>query len=367
MLDESWDVETVVVVADEDDDNDWLDDKSIDDDDTGAEVDASGDTDSVDCNVGCSMLDEWCDGETVVVVADGDDDNDWIEDKSNDDDDDDADDDDSGSEVDRLGDTDSVDSDGGSSMLDESCAVETVVVVADEDDDNGWLEDKSNEDDDTGTKGDTSGDTDSVDCDVGCSMLDEWCDGETVIDVDDDNDWLEENSNDDDDRGREVDRSGDTESIDGDVGWSMLDESCDAETVVLFADWDDDNDWLEDKSNDDDDDRWNEVDRSGGTDSIDDDVGWRMLDESCEAEIVVVVADGDDNNDSLEEKWNRDDDDDSGSEVDRSGDTDAVDNDIDWRMVGESDESEIVTVVLNEDGDSDWLMEMWYMDENDVR
>jgi len=27
-----------------------------------------------------------------------------------------------------------------------------------------------------------------------------------------------------------------------------------------------------------------------------------MLDESCEAEIVVVVADGDDNNDSLEEK-----------------------------------------------------------------
>ena len=258
MLDESWDVETVVVVADEDDDNEWLDDKSIDDDDTGAEVDASGDTDSVDCDVGCSMLDEWCDGEPVVVVADGDGDNDWLEDKSNNDDDD-ADDDDRGYEADRLGDTDPIDSDGGSSMLDEWCDGETVVVVPDGDDDNDWLEDKSNDDDDddddaddddSGSEVDRLGDTDSVDSDGGSSMLDESWAVETVVvvaDEDDDNDWLENKSNEEDDTGTEVDTSGDTESIDTDVSWRMLEESCTEETVILDADEDEENDWLEDK------------------------------------------------------------------------------------------------------------------------
>ena len=81
-------------------------------------------------------------------------------------------------------------------------------------------------------------------------MLDKLRDWETVVvvaDGDDDNDWLEDNSNDDDDRGPEIDTSGDTESIDTDVSWRILEEYCDEETVVLDADEDDDNDWLEDK------------------------------------------------------------------------------------------------------------------------
>ena len=97
-------------------------------------------------------------------------------------------------------------------------------------------------------------------------MIDEWCDGESVVvvvDGDDDNDWLEDKSNDDDDKGTEVDTSGDTESIDTDVSWRMLEESCDEETVVVDADENEDNVWLEDTSNDDDDDddRGYEVDR----------------------------------------------------------------------------------------------------------
>ena len=139
-------------------------------------------------------------------------------------------------------------------MLDESWAVETVVVVTDEDDDNDWLEDKSNEDDDdeSGSEDDTSGNTDCIDTDVIWKMLDEACNVEIVVvvaDGYDDNDWLEDKPNDDDggDRGTEVDTSGDTESIDTDVSWRMLEESCDEETVVLDADEDDDNDWLEDK------------------------------------------------------------------------------------------------------------------------
>jgi len=81
MLDESWDVETVVVVADEDDDNDWPGDKSNEDDDTGTEVDTSGDTESNDTDVSWRMLEESCNEETVILDADEDEENDWLEDK----------------------------------------------------------------------------------------------------------------------------------------------------------------------------------------------------------------------------------------------------------------------------------------------
>jgi len=59
--------------------------------------------------------------------------------------------------------------------------------------------------------------------------------------------WVEGKSNDDADRRSEGDRPGDTDSIESDVGWSILDESYNGETVEVVADGDDANDWLEEK------------------------------------------------------------------------------------------------------------------------
>ena len=50
---------------------------------------------------------------------------------------------------------------------------------------------------------------------------------------------------------------------------------------------------MEDNSYKDDDEGGSEVDLSGDTDTIDIDDDWRMVEESCDIEVVALVADGD--------------------------------------------------------------------------
>ena len=52
---------------------------------------------------------------------------------------------------------------------------------------------------------------------------------------------------------------------------------------------------MENNSYKDDDERGSEVDLSGDSDAIDSDVEWRMVEESGDIEVVGLVADGDDN------------------------------------------------------------------------
>ena len=53
---------------------------------------------------------------------------------------------------------------------------------------------------------------------------------------------------------------------------------------------------MEDNSYKDDDEGGSEVDLSRDSDASDSDVEWRMVEESGDIEVVALVADGDDNN-----------------------------------------------------------------------
>ena len=332
--------------------------KSNDDDtDKGSEVDRSGDTDPVDSDVSWRMLEEFCNIESGEKAPDEDEDTDCLEEKSNDDDNN------RGSDVDRSGDTDSADTDVSWRMLEEICTVESVEKAPDEDEDTDWLEDKSNDDDnDRGSEVDRSVDTDSIDTDVDWKMLKRSCDVETgVVDADkyENNNWLDNKSNDDDDeRKSDLDRSGDSDTVETDICWEMLEESWNVETVEVVAEVDEDNEWLDVKSNDDDDDdeSGNEVDRSKDMfDSVDTDAGSWTMEGSCEVDTVLIDADDDEGIDWVEGKSN--DDADRRSEGDRPGDTDSIESDVGWSILDESYNGETVEVVADGDDANDWLEE----------
>ena len=76
----------------------------------------------------------------------------------------------------------------------------------------------------------------------------------------------------------------------------MVEDFGDIDLVALVADGDEDNGWAEDKSYKDDDEEGSEVDLSGDADAIDSDDDWRIVEESGDIEVVGLVGDGDEDN-----------------------------------------------------------------------
>jgi len=142
----------------------------------------------------------------------------------------------------------------------------------------------------------------------------------------------------------------------------MLKRSCDVETGVVDADKYENNNWLDNKSNDGDDERKSDLDRPGDSDTVETDICWEMLEESWNVESLEVVAEVDEDNEWLDVKSNDDDDDESGNEVDRSKDMfDSVDTDVgSWKMEGSC---EVDTVLIDADDDEgilSWRQIKWW-------
>ena len=72
----------------------------------------------------------------------------------------------------------------------------------------------------------------------------------------------------------------------------MVEDFGDIDLVALVADGDEDNGWAEDKSYKDDDEEGSEVDLSGDADAIDSDDDWRKVEDSGDIDLVALVADG---------------------------------------------------------------------------
>ena len=76
----------------------------------------------------------------------------------------------------------------------------------------------------------------------------------------------------------------------------MVEESSNMEVVILGVDGDEESERVEGNSCKDDDEGESEVDLSVDSDAIDSDVEWRILEESCDIEVVAVVLYGDKDN-----------------------------------------------------------------------